>query len=125
MSDDDRDGGSALPWFLLGLGLGAGIALLLAPGTGEETREALKRRFKVLREGATERLEDAREAVADGMETLRDVVGAGDDEDAGEAESGGVRADLERRLAAARARRRAAGTTAPRDADAEAEEPIA
>ena len=40
----DNNGGANLAWFLVGAALGATAALLLAPQTGTETREAIRRR---------------------------------------------------------------------------------
>src|SRR2546429_9957926 len=44
MSDHSGDGGAYMGWFLFGAALGAAAALLLAPKTGEETRELLTQR---------------------------------------------------------------------------------
>ncbi len=44
MSDNRGDGGAYMGWFLFGAALGAAAALLLAPKTGEETRELLTQR---------------------------------------------------------------------------------
>src|SRR2546428_5843854 len=44
MSDHSGDGGAYMGWFFFGAALGAAAALLLAPKTGEETRELLTQR---------------------------------------------------------------------------------
>ena len=44
MSDNRGDGAGYMGWFLFGAALGAAAALLLAPRTGEETRELLTQR---------------------------------------------------------------------------------
>src|SRR6184192_738098 len=44
MSDHSGDGGAYMGWFLFGAALGAAAALLLAPKTGEETRQLLTQR---------------------------------------------------------------------------------
>src|SRR3989475_2675436 len=44
MSDHSGDGGAYMDWFLFGAALGAAAALLLAPKTGEETRQLLTQR---------------------------------------------------------------------------------
>jgi gas vesicle protein len=44
MSDHSGDGGAYMGWFFFGAALGAAAALLLAPKTGEETRELLSQR---------------------------------------------------------------------------------
>jgi gas vesicle protein len=41
---DRGDGGAYMGWFFFGAALGAAAALLLAPKTGEETRELLSQR---------------------------------------------------------------------------------
>ena len=48
----ERRSGGGAGLFLLGLAIGAGIALLLAPGSGEETRAALSRQARRLRRKA-------------------------------------------------------------------------
>jgi gas vesicle protein len=42
-----------------GVFLGAGLALLLAPDRGENTRRRLRRRMEMLREGARDSLDEA------------------------------------------------------------------
>jgi gas vesicle protein len=46
MIDDDEDVGLAVACFLMGTAVGAGAALLLAPGTGKATRAELARRLR-------------------------------------------------------------------------------
>jgi hypothetical protein len=41
-----RSVGSSIVWLLLGIGIGAIAALLLAPSTGRELRSALARRYR-------------------------------------------------------------------------------
>ena len=49
MSDfEPRNGGLSMTGFLLGAVVGAGLALLLAPGTGGETRKKLSETAKKL-----------------------------------------------------------------------------
>jgi hypothetical protein len=38
---ESKNGSNSLGWFLLGIGIGAGVALLVAPSTGSEVRNAL------------------------------------------------------------------------------------
>jgi gas vesicle protein len=40
----EENGGMSVAWFFVGAALGATVALLLAPQSGEETRKALRRR---------------------------------------------------------------------------------
>jgi len=115
----EQSGGS-LWWLLVGGALGAGLALLFAPQSGEETRQILGKRLGKLRASAQEALEEFRdEAESDGG--VRRSKSEEEDEDqeepaADEAESDAdgretaspARAELEKRLAEARARRRRA-----------------
>jgi gas vesicle protein len=86
---------SDLGSFLLGAALGAGLALLLAPRSGAETRDVLRQRvrsaqdaagsvaekvagtFADAREEVAERIESARAAVSNRTRELADAVAAG------------------------------------------------
>ena len=111
----EREGGGTLKWLLLGAAVGAGLALLLAPQSGRELRRDLSKRIRNLREFADDTLDELKDELADEVGVHRSEAGGGDDE-ATEAEPGergkpaaiGAREELERRLAAARARRRRA-----------------
>jgi gas vesicle protein len=67
--DESESGESRRRWhstsFLTGLvvgaAVGAGVALLLAPGSGEETRRTLRRRARTIRHEAAEGLVSARD----------------------------------------------------------------
>lgn len=56
-----RQTGAAAAGLLFGLALGAGLAILFAPRTGEETRELLGERARMLRGRAGDRFEDMRD----------------------------------------------------------------
>lgn len=58
---DDSAGsaGALLAGITIGALIGAGVALLLAPQAGEETRRDLSRRARELRDEATDRWDDA------------------------------------------------------------------
>ncbi len=106
---------SGLGGFLFGLAFGAGLALLLAPNTGEETRRQLKNTGRRFRAAAAEKAEDLQEALSAGFERTRDRVdeelgnvrevfdekreGAKQAVDAGKAAVRSARSELERRLA--------------------------
>lgn len=109
MTDEQRDTGpdgrNALPWFLLGLGVGAGLALWFAPQSGEDTRATVRKHLHSLRDAAEERFEDAREAVVDRLDRAVDAVArADDDPDDDQGAHPTAREALQRRLRAARAR---------------------
>jgi hypothetical protein len=55
-----RQTGAAAAGMFLGLALGAGLALLFAPRTGDETRELLGERARMMRGRAGDRFEDLR-----------------------------------------------------------------
>ena len=61
----DNNGGANLAWFLVGAALGATAALLLAPQTGSETRDYIRRRTE---EGRGKLAESSREALDKGRE---------------------------------------------------------
>lgn len=108
----DRGGGSQTGTFILGALVGAGLALLFAPKSGEETQAELKERALQLRDTAEdrvraaqkqleERLDEARAGVAGRLDTVKEAVSAGR-EAAVEA-----RGDLERKLEQSKAAYRA------------------
>jgi len=83
-----ENGGSKLVFFLAGLGLGAVVALLFAPKSGEETRRFIAQKAdegkdyvtakgKELREQADDVVGKGKDLVAKGKERLADAVEAG------------------------------------------------
>lgn len=116
----ERSEGS-LAGFLLGLAVGAGVALLFAPKTGDETRQQLKNTGRRLRAAAAERAEDLQEAlggryertrerIEEGLETARSTLdekreSARDAIHAGKEAVKSARSELERRLAESKAAR--------------------
>ena len=114
----ERSGDSSAKWLFWGAVLGAGLALLYAPRSGEETRRHLQRRLWKLRAMTEEKLDElaqqfgsGREALADLDEEDEDGLDEPDDLPAMRTRPGGAsaREELERRLSEARARRRAVG----------------
>lgn len=107
----ERRSGGGFGLFLVGVAVGAGLALLYAPRSGAETRaelrrgaRRLKRRARILAEDAQERAEDL---VRHGRSAAREVV-----RDARDA-AREARETLERRLARhGRGDERAEDTTA-------------
>jgi len=70
---EERRGTGAAP-FLLGLAIGAGLALLYAPRSGAETRTELKRRAGHAKRLAREAAEDLSDSVADRYEQAKRTV---------------------------------------------------
>jgi gas vesicle protein len=70
--------GSTMLVFLTGLGIGAGLAVLFAPQSGEETREWMadtaERKFKVLRRVGRRSFRQLQDAVAEGEEKVTGVL---------------------------------------------------
>ncbi len=60
--------------FLIGIALGAGVALLLAPQSGEETRREIARRARRAQDAAQNLVEDLSGTVADKFQDVRAVV---------------------------------------------------
>ena len=114
----ERGGDSSAKWLFWGALMGAGLALLYAPKSGEETRRNLQRRLWKLRAMTEEKLdelvqqfggrEEALHGLADEEEELHDEDVPGSIGGAPPARPPSAREELERRLARARARRRAA-----------------
>jgi gas vesicle protein len=116
--------------FLWGLAIGAGLALLLAPMSGEEMRANIRTRGKRLKDLAAEKAEELEDLVAGGYEKARARVEAGLDSakqrvhegrqvahdvvEAGRGAALTAREELEKRLADARESRRGA-RQAPKD----------
>jgi gas vesicle protein len=67
--------------FLTGLGIGAGLAALFAPRSGQETREWIadtaEREFKVLRRRGRRSFRQLEDAVARGEEKVTEVLRSG------------------------------------------------
>ena len=129
----ERGGDSSAKWLFWGALLGAGLALLYAPRSGEETRRVLQRRLWKLRAMTEEKLDELSQQFSGRPPALTDLTDEDEEEEEVDDEPlarpqptraatppGGARQELERRLADARARRRAAGV-----ADVDVEEPLA
>jgi len=117
----EREGDSSAKWLFWGALLGAGIALLYAPRSGEETRRNLQRKLWKFRAMTEEKLDELtqqlsgrrRDALADtGELDSDDLEEEFEGEPAPPARGATLtpRQELDRRLSDARARRRAANT---------------
>ncbi|HEX6406332.1 MAG TPA: YtxH domain-containing protein [Gemmatimonadales bacterium] len=120
----ERGGDSSAKWLFWGALLGAGVALLYAPSSGEETRRNLQRKLWKFRAMTEEKLDEitqqfggAKESFQGMLEDEEDELGEEDSSDRfGRSSRPSPREELERRLADARARRRS---------PADLEEPLA
>jgi gas vesicle protein len=126
---EKRSGGMSS--FLLGLAVGAGLALLFAPQSGLETRRSLSRNARKVRRAAEDAVGEVTEKVGETFETARQRVEEKIDEartsievkkeqvqramQAGREAAQQARADLERRLAETKAAYNA-GAQVARDA---------
>ena len=106
---------SAIGPFLLGIALGAGVALLFAPQSGEETRGGMARSARRAKTAAQDFVEDVSDTVADKIKEVKSTV-----EDKIEATLNSVD-DKKRRVTNAYH----AGRAAARDARGELEQRIA
>jgi gas vesicle protein len=123
----ERESGGGIGSFLIGAMVGAGLALLFAPKSGEETQEELREQARKLRLAAEERvrtaqrqleerLDDAREGVTSRYDDVRDAVRAGREA------AVSARTDLEDKLERSKAAYRAGVTAARETVAAGAEE---
>ena len=124
LDDDDRlvvieqHSAGAAP-FLVGLAIGAGLALLFAPDSGEETRRQLKQRAVRARRAAeqmasevtdtvTDTFQDARRRVEERIDSARDAIDLKRRQvrravNAGRAAAQEAREELEERIAESKA----------------------
>ena len=121
----ERGGDTSAKWLFWGALLGAGLALLYAPSSGEETRRNLQRKLWKLRAMTEEKLDELTQQLGGAKDTLDGLMDDEDEDLDEDCETRGVygrspgsspREELERRLADARARRRS---------PADLEEPLA
>ncbi len=70
----ERHESAGVGTFIIGLAVGAGLALLLAPQSGEETRRAVARRARRAQEAAQDFVEDMSGTVADKFQEVRASV---------------------------------------------------
>jgi gas vesicle protein len=70
----EKHSGGGMGTFLWGALLGAGVALLLAPRSGEETQEEIRERVERLREAAEDRVNEVRDTVTESVSRTRDRI---------------------------------------------------
>jgi gas vesicle protein len=116
----ERDSGGGVGSFVLGALVGAGLALLFAPKTGEETQDEIREQARKLRAAAEERvreaqrqledrLDDAREGARTKYEDVREAL------ETGRTAAVDARGDLQEKLERSKAAYRA-GVSAAREA---------
>lgn len=118
----ERDSGGGLGSFVLGALVGAGLALLFAPQSGEETQEEIKARAGKLKDVAQDRVRDAQEHLEHRLTDARKnvqsrVEGVKDAVESGRHAAMEAREDLEKKLERSKSAYRA-GIEAAREAAA-------
>ena len=83
----ERGGDSSAKWLFWGALLGAGVALLYAPSSGEETRRNLQRKLWKFRAMTEEKLDELTQQFGGAKEALQGLME--DDDDGVEARSTG------------------------------------
>jgi gas vesicle protein len=82
-SSEGSNIGTALTFFLIGLGAGAAAGLLLAPKTGKQLRRDLQRGYEEAKDAFDDWAEDAkgrmRDGVRDAGDAVRDIAAKGID----------------------------------------------
>jgi gas vesicle protein len=76
-SSENANVGTAVTFFLIGLGAGALAGLLLAPKTGKQLRRDLKRGYEDARDAVEDWADEAKDRVKDAGERVRDVASRG------------------------------------------------
>ena len=80
-NDVSRSGASGMSGFVLGAIVGAGVALLLAPATGTDTRRRVGDTVKKLGSAARDRFQEGKEQIKDriqeGKEQIKDRFDSG------------------------------------------------
>ncbi len=66
--------GTAVTFLLIGLGIGAMTALLLAPKTGKQLRKDIRRKYEDAKETVDDWTDDAREAAEDLIERGTEIA---------------------------------------------------
>lgn len=117
----EKDSGGNLGTFVLGTLVGAGLALLFAPQSGEQTQEEIRNRARSVRSAAEDRVRDAQRQLEERLDMARQGVQTRVDHvkdavDSGRQAAREARVDLEHRLERSKAAYKA-GVDAARDTD--------
>lgn len=115
----ERNSTPGIGAFLLGAVIGAGIALLFAPKSGEETQQEIRERAHRLKDAAEDRLRKAQAQVEEALDDVRDelrdrVESVKEAVEAGKVSAREARTELESRIERSKAAYRA-GVSAARD----------
>jgi gas vesicle protein len=97
----EKDGRPEIAAFLLGALVGAGIALLFAPSSGQETQRRIREQASRLRALTEDRVRNLREDLGSRLDSARKAA------DQGRLAAADARADLEDKLARSKAAYRA------------------
>ncbi|MEX0980262.1 MAG: YtxH domain-containing protein [Gemmatimonadota bacterium] len=125
----EQKGGSGVGSFLIGALVGAGLALLFTPYSGEETQEEIKERARRLKSAAgdqirtaqkniEERIDHTRDEIMDRVGTVREAV------ESGRQAARDARSDLEHKLERSKAAYRAGVEAARETAEEGGEDPV-
>src|SRR3954449_11440420 len=77
----ERAGDSSAKWLFWGALLGAGVALLYAPGSGEDTRRNLQRKLWKLRAMTEEKLDEISQQFGGAKDSLHEMLEDEEDEE--------------------------------------------
>jgi gas vesicle protein len=137
IDDDDRvvvieKHSAGVTPFLIGLAIGAGAALLLAPRSGAAMRRDIRRRArrarKMAEQAVTETFDDARQRVEEKIDSVRDAIDLKKRQvnramDAGRSAAREAREELEQRIAETKAAYHAGAAVAHEDRSRVGDEP--
>jgi gas vesicle protein len=70
----ENDGASKIAFFMAGMGLGAVVALLLAPRSGKETRDFIAQKAEESRDYVSSKGREFRKQAEDAVDKAKDVV---------------------------------------------------
>src|SRR5882757_5634980 len=73
-SEKDSQIGTAVTFLMIGLGVGALTALLLAPKTGKQLRKDIRRKYEDAKETVDDWTDDAKEAAEDLIERGSEIA---------------------------------------------------